>query len=408
MSKKFLSLLLAGSLITTVFAGCGSQGANASKTKKSNEQVTIKVWHMLEPKVVDTIKEAFKDFEDKNPNIKVDFQRQENLGDKVTMIGNSKNDVDLVAAPHDWVGKYAAMGVMSDITDKIDKKVFDEIIPSAVDAVKYKGKVYGVPSTVETVTLLYNKDMLPNPPKTTDELLQIAKTMTKDGKYGFLTVPNDVYFNSAWIYGFGGKILDDQGNSVLNSEGTIEAYKFLQELAQYYPKNLDAGMVNDLFKNKKAAAIVAGPWSIKDIKAAGVNYGIATLPVISKNNQKPTPYMTVQTMMLCKNSKHKDAAIKVMEFFAGSKVGEALAKSAGSIPANTRAYDSQEVKSNAEVMGYMEQVKTAIAMPNIPQMAAVWEPVKNSLTNSVVLKGDPKSAIEKADKKIQEDIKNMK
>ena len=43
----------------------------------------------------------------------------------------------------------------------------------------YKGGVYGLPINYKSPTLIYNKDLVKTPPKTTDEMVKLAKTLTE-------------------------------------------------------------------------------------------------------------------------------------------------------------------------------------------------------------------------------------
>lgn len=44
------------------------------------------------------------------------------------------------------------------------------------------GKTYGYPVAMEAVSLIYNKDLLPEPPKTFEEIAKIDETLKKNGK----------------------------------------------------------------------------------------------------------------------------------------------------------------------------------------------------------------------------------
>ena len=417
--KKFIISLAILLLLVTTMTACKKTSTETNSTdtndetnisdeqnNESDQKVTVVVWHMLEPKVIETIESAYSKFKEENPNIEIKFERQENFGEKLSLLSTlDDTTVDVIAAPHDWIGKYAEMGVLEDINDKIDEKSLNNLLPSTLEAVKYKDKLYGVPSTLETVTLLYNADIIKEAPKTTGELLTMAKENTKDNQYGFLLPPNDAYFNSCFIYGNGGSYLDKDGNSTLDSSNNVETIKFLNELGKYYPKDLDHGMVNDLFKQGKAAAIIAGPWSIADIKSSGINYKMAILPKINNNDAKP--FMTVQTMLLSATSQNKDAAVKVIEFYGSEAVGTALATSAGSIPANKLVNNNEAVKSNTDLMGYINQAEYGTPMPNIPQMGGMWDPIMQSLTSVVVLNEDPEKTLQKWQETATQNIQNM-
>ena len=66
---------------------------------------------------------------------------------------------------HDWVGEFAIQGIAAEIPeDAIQNK--DDYIPVSLEAATVEGKMSALPLFVESVALIYNKDMLPNPRKT--------------------------------------------------------------------------------------------------------------------------------------------------------------------------------------------------------------------------------------------------
>ena len=410
--KKFFRVVSLILVLVIGLMGCSKENNDVvteTDGESADEVVTITVWHMLDSSVVEAIEGAYEEvFYKENPNIKVNFEKQENYGEKLKLLSSqSQANVDVVAAPHDWIGAYAEMGILEDVDGLIEQEVLDQLIPTTVSAMTYKDKLYGVPSTLETVAMLYNTDIIQDPPTTTDELLEVAKNYTKDGQYGFLMPPSDAYFNSAWIYGNGGSYLSDDGESLLYSAENVETFEFLSQLGEYYPKDLDYGMVNELFKQGNAAVILAGPWSISEIKESGVPYEMALLPEISTSNNDANPYMSVQGMMLVSGCENKDEAIKVMEFYGSEEVATALAVSAGSIPANENAYEVDEVKDSTDLMGYMEQSKLGEPMPSIPEMNAMWQPIQDSLVNVVVLGDDIEKTLQKFQSEAEEVIENM-
>ena len=44
-------------------------------------------------------------------------------------------------------------------------------IPTTLEAMTYRGTVYGLPLNYKVITLIYNKKLVPTPPKTTAELV---------------------------------------------------------------------------------------------------------------------------------------------------------------------------------------------------------------------------------------------
>ncbi len=74
--------------------------------------------------------------------------------------------------PHDRIGDIVLQG-LADPVDLGDAK--GEYSPTAINAVTYDGKTYGVPMVVETYGVFYNKNLVPEAPKTMDDLMNIAK-----------------------------------------------------------------------------------------------------------------------------------------------------------------------------------------------------------------------------------------
>ncbi|TDT51998.1 sugar ABC transporter substrate-binding protein [Fonticella tunisiensis] len=402
--KKTLALLLSLVMAAGLFSACGKSNKPTNAEKKD---VTITVWHQYLPEVQKAIEDAYASFTQET-GIKVQFVKQEELSKKLE-VGSQSNELpDLVAGPNDWVGKYSIMGGIVSVDGLIDKKVTDGLMESTVKGFTYKGKLYGIPATFETVTLIYNKDLIKEAPKTTDELIAKAKELTKDGKYGFLIPPTDAYFNSAFFYGAKGGYLDADGNPILNKAENLEAAKILTELGKLYPKDLNHQLVSQLFKDGKAAMMINGPWELGGIKEKKINYGLAKIPALSFNKSDASPFMGVQGMMMTSAAKDKEAAAKVMEFFANEKVAKALAKTGGYMPANKKIYEDSEIKNNPDVVAFSEQAKVATAMPNVPEMGAMWDPISKALQEIVVLKEAPDKVFEKYQKAAEEAIKNMK
>ena len=68
----------------------------------------------------------------------------------------------------------------------------------AWDAMTVDGKTYGYPVAVEAVSLIYNKDLLPNPPKTFEEIAKIDEDLKKNGKRAIMWAYDTPYFSYPW------------------------------------------------------------------------------------------------------------------------------------------------------------------------------------------------------------------
>ena len=81
---------------------------------------------------------------------------------------------DMFIAPNDSLGDDARAGLIADITDLAAGKL-DAYAPLSVEGMSVDGVLYGVPESLKAVAFWYNKELLPEPPATTDELLALIK-----------------------------------------------------------------------------------------------------------------------------------------------------------------------------------------------------------------------------------------
>ena len=74
----------------------------------------------------------------------------------------------------------------------------------AWNAFKVSGKTYGYPISIEAVSLVYNKDLVPVPPKTFDEVLALDKKLKAQGKSAILWDYTNTFFSWPLLAAGGG------------------------------------------------------------------------------------------------------------------------------------------------------------------------------------------------------------
>ena len=81
----------------------------------------------------------------------------------------------------------------------MDDATRNRFLPGMLDAMTYRGSVYGLPLNYKSITLIYNKALIKTPPRTSSELVKIAKQHTniESGRYGLVYFYNNFYFQIA-------------------------------------------------------------------------------------------------------------------------------------------------------------------------------------------------------------------
>ncbi|OPJ64458.1 sugar ABC transporter substrate-binding protein [Clostridium oryzae] len=405
--KKILTAFVSMAVMSSL-AACSSSKGSVNDDSGGKKNITLTVWHQYLPDTEKLLINSFKDFT-KQTGIKLKFEKQENIDNKIEIGSQSGKLPDIIIRSNDMVGKLTVMGAIKPLNGLISKSDLKNTMKTAIDGFTYRGKLYGVPGHLETVTLIYNKDLIPEPPKTMDELLQKAKQLSKDNKFGFLIPPKDPYFNSCFFNGSNkDKYLTTDGKASLNTPENIETLKYLKQLSKYYPKDLDNQMVSQLFDDKKVAMMISGPWDIAKLKQLKINYGLALIPISSNTNEPAAPFVSVQGMMMTSSCKDEQAAAKVLKYYLGENVAMAYFKSGGYMPSNSSVYNKAEVKADKDILAFKAQAEVGIAQPNIPEMGVMWQPATDLLQGTIVLRQDPQKTAEKFQKRAEDAISNMK
>lgn len=397
--KKCIGLILCGLLILGGLAGCSNKttenAANLNstavndtdktvETKAPAEPVNIKIWHDADEATMGVIQQRVNDSLQKD-GILVTFEKKSGLTDQLKLYGtDAANGPDMYFYAQDSVGIFAEMGILAPITDIVSEDVLADLLPMTLAAGTYKEAKYQLPVYFETLLFLYNKDLWKGEvPSTTEDLYNymVANTDTAAGTYAVVNQHSTAYNVAPFINGFGGYIINSKAEPGLNQQATKDAIAYNQKFAKLQADG-DYNTVTTLFNDKKAAAIIGGPWLISGIKEAGINLGYKSLADFKLPNGKGlAPYSGVQGFSVLKYAAEskKDAIAKVLQVLAGTEVGIDLAKKSNCAPANSKSYDDAEVSANEMIMAMKATADTAQPMPNIPQLSVMWAPTEGFL-----------------------------
>lgn len=192
---------------------------------------------------------------------------------------------------------------------------------SFVEMAKHNGSFFAIPYVQNSVVLWYKKDLLQQAglsvPKTWEELLTAAKTLTKGGTYGILMTSSKSYVTQHTFYSLmlsnGADIVDrETGQKVIfDSPETVETLKFYKQLSQYSPpgaSGYDRPEAQAAMTTGKIAMFIYGSWLGGPLSEAGpdvvASFGAAPVP----RNKGKGAFMGNTTLVVFKAAKHKAEA----------------------------------------------------------------------------------------------------
>ncbi|NBD10265.1 extracellular solute-binding protein [Corallococcus silvisoli] len=334
--------------------------------------------------------------------------------DKISATVPRGKGPDLFIFAQDRLGGWIEAGnTVEPIDFFLDDATKKRFIPTTMEAMTYRGTAYGLPLNYKVITLIYNKKLVPTPPKTSGEMVTMAKKLTdaKAGRFGLAYAYNDFYYHAAVMNGFGGGVFDAKNAPTMNSPANVKSVEQVLKWKNkdgILPAEPSSALITSLFNEGKAAMVFSGPWFLGEV-SKDVDYGLARLPTLDENKGTPMkPWMTVEGVYVAAPSKNKEAAYDFAKFLTDAAPGRTLALEGRQSPANQAVYQDAKVAADPLLKAMKDQVDVAVPMPNLPEMSMVWTPATSAMNTVFKNTATPKAALDAAQKSVAKDVAGLR
>ncbi|ASS68662.1 MULTISPECIES: maltose ABC transporter substrate-binding protein [unclassified Paenibacillus] len=388
-------------------ANTGADAADAPAIQPE-EGASLLVWESKEERPFTD--EIAKEFTAKyNIPVKIDEVASTDQVTRLQTDGPTGVGADVIVFPHDHLGR-AVTGQMILPNEEFGAETTANNTENSIQGVSYDGVLYGYPRAAETYALYYNKSLVPDAPKSFDDVIALASKLNDPAKnkYALMWEAGNTYFNYPFIASTGGYLFGNNGTDKadlgMNNEGALEGMKVYQSLKAILP--IKTGDVNPdikrgLFTGGDVAMDINGPWELSTYKEAlGDKLGVAPIPMVA--GKPAVSFSGIKAWYVSSYSQYPNAAKLFAEFASDKKAQLLLNSKVGSIPTNKEAQADPQITGDEYVSGFMEQFKNSQPMPNIPEMNNVWSPMEAAFTTVWNDNKDPKAALDNAKKQIEE------
>jgi maltose-binding protein MalE len=297
-----------------------------------------------------------------------------------------ENAPDVIVGAHDWIGELSGNGSIIPLSPSAaTKKQFPAYALNAFSYGTAIKKLYGAPVALENIGLVTNTK-LAKVPKTFKDLERQALAAKKKTKAQVgLAVQQgqgDAYHMYPFFSGLGGYVFGtNRAGNLDPSDIGVANPKFLKNASlidKWNREGLIRSQVNDsiakdLFLKGKVAYWITGPWFLAEIRKSGVKYAVSSFPQIVPGI-KSVPFLGVQGYMVTKySSAHGVESLAkdlVANYMMQPPAQATLALANDRSPANLKAL--AQVKDK-DLRAFGAASSGGVPMPNIPQMASVWQ-----------------------------------
>ncbi len=341
----------------------------------------------------------------KKTGVQVTVEHPEDAPGKFQQAAAAGKGPDIWIWAHDRIGEWIAGGLLQPVSPS--KKILADLDPLAVKAFNVGGKQWGYPVSIETVALIYNKDLVPVPPKSFEEVVALDKKLAASGKKAILWDYNNTYFTWPLLAAGGGYAFKlkadgnyDPADTGVNNAGALKGAELLAKMVKdgVMPKGAGYADMESGVAQGKIAMMINGPWAWDNLKKANINFGVTRIPTVG--GKKAAPFVGVMGAMISKASPNRDVAVEFIENYMLSNKG--LKAINDDVPLGTPASKSlfAELKGDTNIQATMNSAQDGTPMPNNPEMGRFWSSMQSALQNMTEGRQSPKEALDAAAKRV--------
>jgi multiple sugar transport system substrate-binding protein len=386
--------------LATILALAGPAGA---------QPVEIEYWQYTFAQRVQAIDELIKRFEAENPGIKVKHTHvpYDDFRLKIAAAIPAGQGPDVVQLFYGWLQDYLKAKLLQPLpTELFDAAEIERDFFPLVKQMKVDGRYYAVPTAVRSLSLFWNKKLFTEagldpakPPQTLDELLDMAKKLTKrDGggnllQAGFamdMGLQDHHWLREVLIRQMGGQPYSADGRSVAyNNAAGHRAVGWYTDLATKH-KVGQIGFLTDgvtAFKAGKAGLMVDGSFRLAAFDAQkDLDYAVAELPTHQGKRSNFASYW-VNGITPKATGPKRDAAAKFLKFITTPAAMELWLEKVGELPARKAVAERDAIRNNPKYGAFIRGLAYAEATFFVNETAQ--RKLFMDMVDRVVLKSQP-------------------
>lgn len=384
-------------VMLTLLVGCGTQ--------ETRQIVTL--WHQMRPGDRAVLDSRIGIYEQQNPGIdvRVLYKENEELRSGLESAVLVSAGPDIVYGPWDTMGVYNEIGAVQDMAPWFPPEVQQEFDPRTLAILadkedpSFRKLVFVGDRFGNHLALVYNRNLIKNPPKTTDELVAFAKANTVDetgdgrpDRFGIVWNYTEPFFVIPFLTGHGAWVFanDEAGDGRsevppvpdLDTPEAIAAYQFVLELKTKHhvlPVSADYNAARELFLSGKAAMLIDGDWSWQDyVSAEGIDAAIAPLPIVSSTGLLMKPMVSPKgySLSVAAQGDRAENAMQLIRFLTDTPTQLAFLEQQKIIPSRMSLRDHPLLKQDPTLVTSFAQTQNGRLMPLVTEMRAAWDAMR--------------------------------
>ena len=190
---------------------------------------------------------------------------------------------DVLVGPHDWIGNLVNARAIEAFELSSERRA--AFVDRAIEAMTYRGRLYGIPYASDSIALLRNTglDTAPEPPATVEELLQRGRSLCRDNRarepLAIQVGTGDAFHIYPLYTSAGGQLFVRVADGGWDAEAiagpeSAAAFVRLRALGEQGEKILRREITReravDMFFRRETPYLLCAAWAVGDLRNAGI------------------------------------------------------------------------------------------------------------------------------------------
>ena len=365
------------------------------------------------------VAKQLKRFMQLNPGIRVELQRTPDDANQrhqlyVQWLNARVGNPSILQLDVIWTPEFAAAGWVFPL-DKYGP-VKSDFFPATIAANTWARKLYALPWFADVGLLYRRTDLVPREPQSLEELVADAQRGMAHGgpRYGFVSqaarYEGLITGFVEYLGAFGGRIIDDSGEVVVNRPEAVRALEFMRdELYKWNVAPLDVLTWHEeearfAFQNGNAVFMRNWPYAVgamSDTSQSKVIGKFAVTPM-PKSATAPTGHSTAALggaqLAINAYTDHPDAAYKLIAYLTAPEQMLERAQAVGQYPTRPGLYDDARLRGaiNIPLENARRAIESATPRPVTPIYTELSEILQIQLHRALVRQVEPRQALDEA------------
>jgi multiple sugar transport system substrate-binding protein len=330
------------------------------------------------------------------------------------------SSMDILGMDVTWTAEFAEAGWIRELTGTQKEQASEDVLGPPLATATWKDKLYGIPRTTNVQLLWFRKSLVPNPPKTWDEMLQQAEALKAAGKphiIGFTGAQYEGYvvgFNTI-LNSYGGNLVNEDGTEATVDEKTVQALTLLKKFATsgVASKSLSNSQEPEVFAQMQlgdAAFILNWPYVLSAMTTAAKSdpqskkvlddLGYAPYPAVVPG-EKPKVTLGGMNYAISKYSKHPQESFEAAMCMRNPKNALSAALDNGDVAARKSTLDDPKFRKAYPMYETLrDELNVAVPRPVTPLYQNISTIVSTTLSPPSSI--DPQGTADELRKSIED------